>query len=277
MGDFFTGNLVSYKNGKMDIIASGFRGADAIEQDGDMLYVSSWPLGKVWSYNLATQEKRELKGDFTTAADFYLDRVGKQLVVPDMLESKIHFLKLNDDGTATMSKTLDAPSKPESVCRGFDGKLYVTMINGDDPGDGGINVIDGEEVKGFCRGMNSPKGIAFVGGYLVTADETTMWKVDAEGNATKIAEVADFPPSIEFLNDVAASKDGNSVYVTDMSKPSWMFNPDGERQLWPLDSDQAVAPKTGCVYKVTLDGQVTLAVPPGDDRMPGPNGVSVAP
>ena len=277
MGDFFTGNLVSYKNGKMDIIASGFRGADAIEQDGDMLYVSSWPLGKVWSYNLATQEKKELKSDFTTAADFYLDRAGKQLVVPDMLESKIHFLKLNDDGTATMSKTLNAPSKPESVCRGFDGKLYVTMINGDDPGDGGINVIDGEEVKGFCRGMNSPKGIAFVGGYLVTADETTMWKVDAEGNATKIAEVADFPPSIEFLNDVAASKDGNSVYVTDMSKPSWMFNPDGERQLWPLDSDQAVAPKTGCVYKVTLDGQVTLAVPPGDDRMPGPNGVSVAP
>ena len=57
MGDFFTGNLVSYKNGKMDIIASGFRGADAIEQDGDMLYVSSWPLGKVWSYNLATQEQ----------------------------------------------------------------------------------------------------------------------------------------------------------------------------------------------------------------------------
>ena len=47
MGDFFTGNLVSYKNGKMEIIASGFRGADAIEQDGDMLYVSSWPLGKV--------------------------------------------------------------------------------------------------------------------------------------------------------------------------------------------------------------------------------------
>ena len=44
----FTGNLVSYKN-EMDIIAAGFRGADAIEQDGDMLYVSSWPLGKVWS------------------------------------------------------------------------------------------------------------------------------------------------------------------------------------------------------------------------------------
>ena len=29
MGDFFTGNLVSYQGGKMDVIASGFRGADA--------------------------------------------------------------------------------------------------------------------------------------------------------------------------------------------------------------------------------------------------------
>ena len=64
--------------------------------------------------------KERTKGDFTTAADFYLDRAGKQLVVPDMLESKIHF-KLNEDGTATVSKTLDAPSKPESVCRGYDG------------------------------------------------------------------------------------------------------------------------------------------------------------
>ena len=277
MGDFFTGNLVSYQGGKMDVIASGFRGADAIEQNGNMLYVSSWPLGKVWSYDMGTKEQKVLKGDFTTAADFYLDREDQQLVVPDMLESKIHFLKLNNDGTASVIKTLDAPSKPESVCRGFDGKLYVTMINGDEAGDGGINVIDGDEVKEFCRGMNSPKGIAFVGGYLVTADETTMWKVDAEGNVTKLAEASAFPAKIEFLNDVATSKDGVSVYVTDMSKPSWMFDPDGERKLWPIGSDKAVSPKTGCVYKVGLDGKVTLAVPAGDDRMLGPNGVSVAP
>ena len=123
MGDFFTGNLISYQGGKMDVIASGFRGADAIEQNGNMLYVSSWPLGKVWSYDMGTKEQKVLKGDFTTAADFYLDREGQQLVVPDMLESKIHFLKLNNDGTASVIKTLDAPSKPESVCRGFDGKL----------------------------------------------------------------------------------------------------------------------------------------------------------
>ena len=261
----------------MAVIANGFRGADAIEQDGDMIYVSSWPLGKVWSYNLETKEQKVLKDDFTTAAEFYLDRENQQLVVPDMLESKIHFLKLNTDGTAAATKTLDAPTNPESICRGFDGKLYVTMINGDEAGDGGINVIDGDEVKEFCRGMNSPKGIAFVGGYLVTADETTMWKVDSNGKATKLAEAADFPSKIEFLNDVAASKDGASVYVTDMSAPGWMFDPDGERKLWPIGSDKAVSPKTGCVYKVGLDGKVTLAVPSGDDRMLGPNGVSVAP
>ena len=210
MGDFFTGNLVSYKDGKMAVIANGFRGADAIEQDGDMIYVSSWPLGKVWSYNLETKKQKVLKGGFTTAADFYLDRETKLLVVPDMRANKIHFLKLNGDGTATETKTLDAPTNPESVCRGFGGKLYVTMINGDEAGDGGINVIDGDEVKEFCRGMNSPKGIAFVGGYLVTADETTMWKVDSNGKATKLAEAADFPTKIEFLNDVAASKVGNA-------------------------------------------------------------------
>ncbi len=277
MGDFFTGNLVSYEDGKMKVIASGFRGADAIEQDGNMIYVSSWPLGKVWSYNIESKVQKVLSADFTTAADFYHDRTNNQLIVPDMLESKLVFLKLNDDGSATVAKTLPTPTKPESVCRGFDGKLYVTMINGDEAGDGGINVIDGQKVKEFCRGMNSPKGIAYVGGYLVTADETTIWKVNAEGKATKLADASAFPAKIEFLNDVAASRDGASVYVTEMSKPSWMFDPDGERKLWPTDSDKVVSPKTGCVYKVTLDGKVSLAVPAGDDRMLGPNGVSVAP
>ena len=47
-----------------------------------------------------------------------------------------------------MSKT-DALFKPESVCRGLTA-THVTMINGDEPGDGGINVIDGDEVKDFA-------------------------------------------------------------------------------------------------------------------------------
>ena len=173
-------------------------------------------------------------------------------------------------------KILKVGTKPESVCRGFGGKLYVTMINDYKPGDGGINVIDGDKVKEFCRGMNSPKGIAFVGGFLVTADETTVWKVNNKGKATKLAEKKDFPNEIEFLNDVVASRDKKRVYVTEMSSPGPMFDPDKERTLWPIDSKQdKELPRKGCVYKVTLDGKVTLAVPAGNKLMRFPNGVTV--
>tara|TARA_A100001037_G_scaffold291327_1_gene305314 strand:- start:192 stop:1097 length:906 start_codon:yes stop_codon:yes gene_type:complete len=184
-------------------------------------------------------------------------------------------LSLANLAGAEEAKVLKVGTKPESVCRGFGGKLYVTIINGDKPGDGGINVIDGDQVKEFCRGMNSPKGIAFVGRFLVTADETTVWKVDKKGKAAKLANAKSFPAPIEFLNDVAASRDGKSVYVTEMSHPKWMFDPDGERKLWPLDSPNAKSPKTGCVYKVSLDGKVALAAPAGNKAMLGPNGVTV--
>jgi len=177
---------------------------------------------------------------------------------------------------AAEAKVLKVGTKPESVCRGFGGKLYVTMINGDEEGDGGINVIDGDKVKEFCRGMNSPKGMAFVGGFLVTADETTIWKVDKNAKATKLAEKKDFPKEIEFLNDVAASRDKKSVYVTEMSTPGPMFDPDKERTLWPIGSKQdRELPRKGCVYKVTLEGTVTLAVPAGNKLMRFPNGVTV--
>jgi len=172
-------------------------------------------------------------------------------------------------------KVLKVGTKPESVCRGFDDKLYVTMINEEEPGDGGINVVDGDTVAEFCRGMNSPKGMAFVGGYLVCSDETTIWKVDKSGTASKIAQKDDFPGPVEFLNDVVASKDGKSVYVAEMGQPGWMFDPGGERKLWPVDSDKAKPPMKGCVYKVGLDGAIKLAVPAGNRMLLAPNGVTV--
>ncbi len=176
---------------------------------------------------------------------------------------------------AADKKVIEIGTKPESVCRGFGGKLYVTMINGDEPGDGEIKVLDGDKHKVFAKGLNNPKGMAFVGGFLVVSDETMVRKIDKKGKVTVLAEAKDFPKEVTFLNDVAASRDGKSVYVTDMSHPKWMFDPGGERKLWPIDSDKAVAPMTGCVYKVALDGKVSVAVPPGDKRMPGPNGVTV--
>lgn len=173
-------------------------------------------------------------------------------------------------------KTIKLGKNPESVCRGFGGKLYATLINDDEPGDGTIVAIDGENVTVFAKGLNAPKGLAFVGGFLVTADETTMWKVDKSGNATKLVEAKDFPREVEFLNDVAASRDGESVYVSELSSPAPMFDPSGERKLWDVDSEEAAKlPKKGCVYRVTLGGKVTEVMPPGDNRLRFPNGLAV--
>jgi len=178
---------------------------------------------------------------------------------------------------AQSTNSVAVGKNPESVCRGFDGKLYVTMINDDVPGDGTVVSVDGETVTVFAKGLNAPKGIVFLGDYLVTADETTMWKIDKEGKATKLAEAKDFPSPVEFLNDVAAGKDGASVYVTDMSTPTPMFDPSGERKLWDLDSKEAKdLPRKGAVYKVTLKGQVSVAVPAGSDSVRFPNGVAVS-
>jgi hypothetical protein len=94
MGDFFTGNVLAYSDDKLRIVAKGFRGADAVEAFGHKIYVSSWPLGKVWAYDRKTKKSKVLSDEFTTAADFYLDRKGKQLIVPDMLAGKLVFLPL---------------------------------------------------------------------------------------------------------------------------------------------------------------------------------------
>ena len=176
-------------------------------------------------------------------------------------------------------KTINVGIKPESVCRGFNGKLYITMIGGDEPGDGAVYVLDGDTAKPFATGLNNPKGIAFVKGALVTSDETQVMKINGKGKVSILAKAEDFPAKVEFLNDVAANRSRDAVYVTEMSHPKRMFDPDGDRELWPLtitDDPQANLPNTGCVYKITLEGKVSVAVPSGDKRMPAPNGVTVA-
>ena len=175
------------------------------------------------------------------------------------------------------TKSIPVGDSPESVCRAFGDLLYVTMINKDEPGDGTIVSVDGDKVSVFARGFNAPKGMVYVGGFLIVADETTLWKVNAEGVASKLVEGKDFPKPIEFLNDVAAGLDGRSVYVSEMSTPSPMFDPSGERKLYDLDSPQAKElPRKGRIYRVTLDGRITEAVPPGNEAIRFPNGVAVA-
>ena len=178
---------------------------------------------------------------------------------------------------AQSPRTIPVGKNPESVCRGFGGKLYVTMINEEVPGDGTIVSLDGDTVTTFAKGFQSPKGLVFVGDFLVTADETTLWKIDKNGVATKLAEAKDFPQPIEFLNDVAVGKDGASVYVSEMSTPTPMFDPSGERKMWDVDGKEAKSlPNKGCIYKVTLKGEVTVAVPAGNPAIRFPNGVTLS-
>ncbi|MFM7056803.1 MAG: SMP-30/gluconolactonase/LRE family protein [Planctomycetota bacterium] len=173
-------------------------------------------------------------------------------------------------------RTIPVGTSPESVCRGFNDQLFVTLINGDEPGDGTIVRLDGDNPVVFARGFNAPKGLVFVNSLLVTADETTLWTIDSSGRRTKLAEARDFPTPVEFLNDVAASPDGKSVVVSEMTTPSPMFDPSGERRLWNLDSPQAQKlPARGRIYRVTLDGHVSEVIPPGNPALRFPNGVAV--
>ena len=173
------------------------------------------------------------------------------------------------------NKVVKIGERPESVTKGFGGKYYITVMNSPDTeGDAVIKMLDGDKVTVFAKGLNEPKGIAFTGDYLITADQTRVMKIDRKGNVSILAEKKGFPREVSFLNDVAVSHDRKSVFVTDMGAISKMFDPDKERTLWPLKSKQAQElPAVGCVYQITLDGKISDAVSSGQKLVPGPNGV----
>jgi len=175
-------------------------------------------------------------------------------------------------------RSLAVGPNPESVTRGFGGKYFVSLMGetrtpGD--GDGRIVVLEGDSPRIFADGFDDPKGLVFVGGFLITADFTRVWKIDATGRKSLLAGPGSFPHPPVYLNDVAIAPDGRSVLVTDMGAVSKMRDPAGK--LWALGSAEAKAlPAIGRVYRVTLDGQVTEVIAPNAE-MPLPNGVDVLP
>jgi len=151
---------------------------------------------------------------------------------------------------------------PESVTRGFNGDLFVTLMGetrkeGD--GNGRIVRIVGDSVTDFATGFDDPKGIIFTGEHLITADFTRVWKIDSSGRKSLLAGPDAFPHLPAYLNDVALAPDGRSLLITDMGAVTKMRNPEG--QLWPMDSAEAGAiPVIARVYRITLDGKVSIAV-----------------
>jgi len=175
---------------------------------------------------------------------------------------------------AESSEPIKIGTRPESLTRGFDGHLFVTVMGEKNPGDAIIKRIhtDGT-ITTFSGGFDEPKGIAFVGDTLVVSDLCRVWAINSKGQAKVLAHRASFPNEIRYLNDVAVVPGENAVYVTDMGSNHLMFESPGK--LWPLDSDEAKAlPSHGRVYKITLTGKVTEAVPAHPD-MRNPNGVGV--
>ena len=171
-----------------------------------------------------------------------------------------------------VSFPVDVGERPESITKGFGGNYFVTVMNGREDGDGVIKVIQGEDVSVFATGLSEPKGIAFLGDYLVASDLQRVVKVDVNGQVSVLAGPAAFPHPPSYLNDVSVDINGTGVYVTDMGANTKMRGPDG---LWPLDSAEAKAmPMIGRVYHITMEGEVTEVIKP-NPQMTNPNGVGV--
>ncbi len=173
-------------------------------------------------------------------------------------------------------RSLSVGATPESVVKGFDGKLFVTLMGktqqkGD--GDGGIVKIDGDQVTPFTDGLHDPKGLVFLDGKLITTDHDTVWSINEKGEKTVLAGPDAFPKAPMFLNDVAIEPGGKSILVTEMGDLKAMFTPEGK--FWPLDSDEAKnLPSFGRIYRITLDGKVSTVIDHAAE-FPNPNGVDV--
>ena len=163
--------------------------------------------------------------------------------------------------------------KPESITKGFNGNYYVTIMNGNDEGDGEVIEISNKGVKVFAKGFDNPKGIVYLDNHLYFSDLTRIWKVDKEGNTSIFTKKDNFPEEILYLNDVAVDAQGNGIYVADMGATKYMR--DGNNVLWPLDSEEVkLVPQLGRIYHVDLDGKVSIAQDTSS-LMLNPNGVGI--
>lgn len=195
----------------------------------------------------------------------------KHLIIPSL--SALLFISTV---AAQEFRSLAVGPTPESVVRGFEGKLFVTLMGAKrEPGDGDgqVVMVDGEKVIVFTEGLDDPKGIVFAGGKLITADFDKVWAIDEKGTKTLLAGPEAFPKPPLFLNDVVVEPGGKSVLVTEMGDLKAMFSPDGA--FWPLDSEEAKnLPPLGRLYRISLDGEVSVVIDHAPE-FPNPNGVDV--
>ncbi len=156
-------------------------------------------------------------------------------------------------------KVLQGFKNPESVVADKAGRVYVSEIGEfEKDGDGQIAVIepDGKR-RVFAKGMNDPKGLAFVGQDLYVTDKNRILRVGVDGQWTVLVDHSAFPVAPAFLNDLEPDFDGKYLYVSDSGD---IANQGGT---------------SGAIYRVILaTGKVeTIINHQQDARIKAPNGL----
>ena len=160
-------------------------------------------------------------------------------------------------------------TRPESIVKAWGGMYYVSIQNSSAATDTDGEILQVDVFSGNVNpfvakgsGLRNPRGLAFVGNFLVVTDTDRVWKISQAGEVTPLAISFPFPPVL--LNDTAVEKGGRAVFVTEMGPGrAVMRNPPPNGPLWPTDSLQAEAIPTGArVYRIALDGEVTDLITP---------------
>ena len=92
---FFLGHIVAAYPGEMpEIIATGYRSGDGVEiDDQGNLFVTEVLTGKIWQIPPHGHAPRLLH-QAQSAADHYLDRTARQLIVPDSKAGQLVYIDL---------------------------------------------------------------------------------------------------------------------------------------------------------------------------------------
>jgi sugar lactone lactonase YvrE len=159
----------------------------------------------------------------------------------------------------------------ESVCRGFDGRYFVSIqeTNVASAEDGTIKLVnENGEVSVFASGMREPRGLDFTGTELVVTDLDRIWAVDKDGNKRVVADSTRFPVPVSNLNDLSVEPGGKTLLVTEMGPSSQMRPAGSPNTLLPVNSAEAQAmPRTARVFRVDVaDGTVTTVLDASTDN-----------
>lgn len=142
----------------------------------------------------------------------------------------------------------------ESAVVAPDGKIYVSVVGAYEKyGDGYIGVVNGERVMPLAAGLNDPHGLDFWNGALYSADNRgQVWRIDLNGNVSRVADATMFPRKITNFNDIELDSSGN-IYISDSG--DW----EG---------------RGGAIYRITQDGKVSTVLTDEDAwQLVSPNGL----